>query len=126
MRRVMLCVLVALFALAGYGAGTAIAQEKEEKKAKTAATPGELRWHGTIVRWNKENSTLDVRKGSAVKSIHYDSSTQWTHGTEASKGKTAEMSEFTEGSDVICLGKADEKGLFHATRIDLRAQEKKP
>jgi len=32
------------------------------------------------------------------------------------------MSEFKEGSDVICLGSADEKGEFRATRIDLRRQ----
>jgi hypothetical protein len=30
------------------------------------------------------------------------------------------MKEFKDGSDVICLGKYDEKGDFHATRIDLR------
>ena len=120
MRRAMLYVLVAMFALAGYGARAAIAQEKQGTMEKPAA---QLRWHGTIVRWSKDNSTLDVRKGNVVKTIHYDSSTQWT---QAQGKKPAEMSQFTEGSDVICLGKAGEKGSFVATKIDLRAQGQKP
>ena len=57
-----------------------------------------------------------LRKASERK-IHFDSSTKWTQGS-----KTVDMSEFKEGSDVICLGGADEKGEFHATRIDLRRQ----
>ncbi len=120
MRRAVIYVLVALFTLAGYGAGVAIAQEKQEKMEKPAA---QLRWHGTIVRWSKDRSALDVRKGNVVKTIHYDSSTRWT---QAKGGKAAEMSEFTEGSDVICLGKAGEKGSFQATQIDLRVQGQKP
>ena len=121
MRRAMLYVLVAMFALTGYGTRIVIAQDTE----KAAAPKDELRWHGIIVRWSKDQSTLDVRKGSVTKTIHYDSSTQWTQA-EGGKVKPAEMSEFTEGSDVICLGKAGEKGSFVATRIDLRAKAQKP
>ena len=115
MRRAMLYVLVAVFAFAGYSTRPAISQE-----AKPAAKD-QLRWHGTIVRWSKDQSTLDVRKGTVTKTIHYDSSTQWTQ-TSGGKVKPAEMSAFTEGSDVICIGKADEKGSFIATQIDLRTQ----
>jgi len=113
MRRAMLYVLFAVFAFAGYSTRLAISQE-----AKPAA---QLRWHGTIVRWSKDQSTLDVRKGTVTKTIHYDSSTQWTQ-TAGGKVKPAEMSAFTEGSDVICIGKADEKNNFVATQIDLRTQ----
>jgi len=76
------------------------------------------RWHGIIVRINKDQSTLDVRKGNIEKKIHFDSSTKWTRGT-----KTIDMSEFKEGADVICLG-TFEKGnvVMNATRIDLRSQ----
>lgn len=123
MRRATLYVLVAMFALAGYGARAAIAQEKQEKMEKMEKPAAQLRWHGTIVRWSKDKSTLDVRKGNVVKTIHYDSSTQWT---QAQGKKPAEMSQFTEGSDVICLGTAGEKGSFVATKIDLRAQGQKP
>jgi hypothetical protein len=64
---------------------------------------------------DKDLSTLDVRRQSIEKRIYYDSSTKWTEGTKA-----VEMSEFKENADVICLGTYDEKGHFHATRIDLR------
>jgi hypothetical protein len=90
-----------------------------------SATKGELRWHGTIVRWSKDNSTLAVRKGNVTKTIHYDSSTQWTQ-SEGGKARPAQTSEFNEGSDVICIGKAGEKGSFVATRIDLRTKGAKP
>jgi hypothetical protein len=115
MRRTMLCVLVAVFAFAGCGSRVGFAQE-----TKPATAKDQLRWHGTIVRWSKDQSTLDVRKGTVTKTIHYDSSTQWTQ-TQAGKVKPAEMSAFTEGSDVICIGKAGEKMSFIATQIDLRS-----
>jgi len=109
---------VAVFAFAGYGNRAGVAQE-----TKPAAPKDQLRWHGTIVRLSKDQSTLDVRKGTITKTIHYDSSTKWT---QAQGKQPAEMSAFTEGSDVICLGKADEKGSFIATQIDLRTQGQKP
>jgi len=120
MRRAVVYVLMVVFALGGYSVKALSAQEKEQ----AAPAKGELRWHGTIVRWSKDQSTLDVRKGNVVKTIHYDNSTQWTQ-TQAGKVTPAEMSEFTEGSDVICLGKAGEKSSFMATRIDLRSKGQK-
>lgn len=92
-----------------------MAQEKQEKKEKPAATAKQARWHGIIVRINTDASTLDVKRGNAERKIHFDSATQWTKGKEV-----IEMSQFKEGSDVICLGNFDEKGDFRATRIDLR------
>jgi hypothetical protein len=88
---------------------------------KCPETPGpivvvkEVRWHGTLVRFSKDTSSIDVRKGAVEKKIYFDSSTKWTKGA-----KTVDMSELKEGSDVICLGKYDKKGAFHATRIDVR------
>jgi cytochrome c-type biogenesis protein CcmE len=114
MRKVMFLVLVAVFAAAGLMTQGTVAQEKTEKMKGAGK---ELRWHGVIVRINKDESTMDVRKGTIEKRIHFDSSTQWTQGT-----KPAEMDKFKEGSDVICLGKPDEKGEFVATRVDLRRQ----
>jgi hypothetical protein len=96
----------------GFVVSTSVAQEKKEKPAVAAK---EARWHGTLLRFNKDASTLDVRRGTNEKKIYYDSSTKWTKGE-----KTIEMSEVKEGSDVICLGTYDEKGELHATRIDLR------
>jgi hypothetical protein len=111
--RVMLCVLVAMIAPAGYGVRTVIGQEQP---AKPATAEKQLRWHGVIIRINKDQSTMDVRKGTIEKKIHFDSSTQWTKGKEV----LPDMSQFKEGSDVICIGKAGEKGEFYATRVQLQ------
>jgi hypothetical protein len=112
MRKILVLMLLGLLATIGFAVPTATAQEKKEKPAATAK---EARWHGIIVRINKDVSTLDVKRGNSERKIHFDSSTQWTRGKEV-----IEMSQLKEGSDVICLGKFDEKGDFRATRIDLR------
>ncbi len=113
MRRVISLAVIALIVALGLAVQPTMAKEK---KAKMAAT-GEARWHGTIVRSDKEGSALTVRRrGQQVeKVIHYNSDTKWTQGT-----KSVEMSEVKDGDEVICLGKYDEKGDFIATRIDLR------
>ncbi len=113
MRKVSTAVLIAVFAVIGLAAQQTFAKEKKEKAGGTK----ESRWHGTIIRSDKDGSNLTVRKrGTNVeKVVHYDSSTKWTKGT-----KTIEMSEVKDGNRVICLGTYDEKGEFHATRIDLR------
>jgi hypothetical protein len=109
----MLSLLVAGFMFAAYGARTVVAQEKQEKGA---AAEKQLRWHGVIVRISKDQSSMDVRKGTVERKIYFDSSTQWTKGKQV----LPDMSQFKEGSDVICLGKADTKGEFHATRVQLQ------
>ncbi len=91
---------------------------QQDKKA--AAATKESRWQGHIVRINKDESSMSVRGGqgnmeTTERQIFYDSSTQWTK-----QGKPAEQSEFKDGSFVIVLGHADDKGVFHATRVDLR------
>jgi Ni/Co efflux regulator RcnB len=113
MSKVMVIVLAVVFAAAGLTTQKATAQETQEKE-KTAAAAKEARWHGLIIRMDKDASTFDVRKDNVMKRIHYDKSTKWTEGT-----KYIDMSEFKEGNDVICFGTYDEKGEFHATRIDL-------
>jgi hypothetical protein len=112
LKKLTIMLLASILASAGLTPQTALSQEK-----KAPAAAKELRWHGIIIRINKDESTLDVRKANVERKIHFDSSTKWTQGT-----KTVDMSEFKEGSDVICLGSADEKGEFRATRIDLRRQ----
>lgn len=114
MNRVIVILLAAVFAVAGLTAQKATAQATQEKKTAAAK---EARWHGRIVMMDKNLSTLEVRREGTMKTIYYDSSTKWTEGT-----KGAEMGEFKEGADVICLGTYDEKGKFHATRIDLRSR----
>ncbi|HTG58179.1 MAG TPA: hypothetical protein VMG63_02030 [Terriglobia bacterium] len=113
MRRVVFCLLVASIVFAGYGVRTAVAQEQP---AKPATAEKQLRWHGIIIRFNKDQSNMDVRKGTVEKKIYFDSSTQWTKGKEV----LPDMSQFKEGSDVICIGKAGAKGEFQATRVQLQ------
>ena len=118
MKRVVLCLAVVGVMFAGYGVRTAVAQEKMETKEKAATTEKQVRWHGIIVRINKDESSMDVRKGNVERKIYFDSSTQWTKGKEV----LSDMSQFKEGSDVICMTKADAKGKLHATRVQLQPQ----
>jgi hypothetical protein len=111
-RKVVVILTFVLLAAAGLAVGDVIAIGQD----KAAVAPKESRWHGTIVRINKDASTMDVRRGNFEKKIHWDGSTKWTKGT-----KPADMSEFTEGSDVICLGTYESGSVvMKATRIDLR------
>jgi Domain of unknown function (DUF5666) len=95
------------------------ATTSSDQKESASATK-ESRWQGHIVRINKDNSTLSVRGGqknmeSMERQIVYDSSTEWTK-----QGEPADQRAFKEGSFVIVLGHPDDKGVFYATRIDLR------
>jgi len=114
MKKVTIILLLAAFAVVGIAAYVTVANAQE----KAAAAPKESRWHGIVVRFDKDASTMDVRKGNVERKIHFDSSTKWTAGT-----KTIDMSEVKEGADVICLG-TYEKGsvVMNATRIDLRTK----
>ncbi|HXX22006.1 MAG TPA: hypothetical protein VEO19_02510 [Terriglobia bacterium] len=95
MRRVIVILPFTAFAVVGLAAHVAVANGQE----KAAAAPKESRWHGVIMRINKDESTMDVRRGTIERKVHFDSSTKWTEGTKA-----IDMSEFKEGEDVICLG----------------------
>ena len=114
MKKFIVLLLAAVFAAAGLTAQKATAQEKEVKKAVAGAKAA--RWHGVIIRMDKDASTLDVKATAGQeKRIYYDSATKWTRLT-----KPADMSIFKENVTVSCVGKYDEKGEFHATQIDLR------
>jgi hypothetical protein len=110
MRKALFFLLVVVFAFAGYRVQSTVAQEKEGK----AAVEKQGRWRGSIVNINKDKSSIEVRRGDVTRTVYYDSSTKWTEGT-----KTVDMSAFTAGVRVVCLGTYDEKGELHATRIDL-------
>jgi|SRR5581483_4433455 len=111
-RAVLLCVALAGALISARPAG---AQEATEKKAATK----QAKWQGHVVRIDKEHSMIDIRGGSApskdARKVAYDSSTEWTK-----LGKPSQMDEVKEGSFVILLGHVDNKGVLHASRIDLR------
>ena len=94
------------------------APAKAEKPAKQA------RCEGIVIRSNKDESTLTVRKMGSVDqvTVHYDSSTQWTHQEHGSKNVVyIDPSQVKDNDRVICLGTYDQKGTFHATLISKRA-----
>lgn len=110
---------LATLVLAGFLCFGILASAGNSNDEKTAAAK-ESRWQGHIVRVDKKDSRLIIRGGQGnmeniERQVYYDSSTEWTK-----QGKPAEQSEFKEGSFVIVLGHADKKGVFHATRVDLR------
>ena len=117
-----LSVIVLAFVLVGLAltSETTLASNNNQGEKATSADAKDARWQGHIIRVNKDKSTLSIRGGqsnmeSTERTIVYDDSTQWTK-----QGKPAEQSDFKQGSFVIVLGHPDEKGVFHATRIDLR------
>jgi hypothetical protein len=94
-------------------------QAATEGKAAPAAKK-QTKWQGHVVRVYKDQSQLDLRGGVSVQStdlrkVAYNSSTEWTK-----LGKPGQQDEVKEGSFVIVLGQVDDKGVLHATRIDLR------
>ena len=116
---------LALMLLALVFAGVAVdtrptsadASQQEKKKSDTKET----KWQGTVLQILKDQSMMNIRGGSTanatdVLKIAYDSSTQWTKQNKPGDFQ----SEVKEGSFVIAVGHVDDKGVLHATRIDLR------
>ena len=118
---VLSALVLAGMTIAGYPISGRGSQEEKKPATKEAkAKAKETKWRGSIIRINKEESTIDLRGGltntdSDEKKISYDGSTRLTK-----LGKPAEQSEFKDGSFIILLGHVDDKGVLHATRIDLR------
>jgi hypothetical protein len=112
----LLALVLAGSAFAAMPAGAA--QEAAEKKDAPAAKK-ETQWQGNVIRFNKDQSTLEIHGGPApsteLRKVAYDNSTHWTK-----QGKPGQQDEVKEGSFVILLGHVDDSGVLHATRIDLR------
>lgn len=116
MKKVIVILLFAMFAVVGLTYHNAVAngQEKEAKALK------QMRCSGHIVRMDTENSFIDVRNPQgAVQRVYWDSATVWSKMNKP----VSDHSEFKEEVRVICIGKAGEKGKFMATRIDLRVHQ---
>ena len=114
MRRVLVILLFAAFAVVGLTCHNVVVNGQEQK-APASEKLG--RWSGHIVRIDNDNSFMDVRNAQgAVKRVYWDSATTWSKLNQP----VTDHSEFKEEARVICLGKAGEKGKFMAARIDLR------
>ena len=113
-------VRLALLSLALAGAIGATMPVMAQDAAKDAtATKKQAKWQGHILRIDKDHSMIDLRGGQAPandeRKVAYDDKTEWTK-----QGKPATMDDFKEGSFVIVLGHVADKGIMHATRVDLR------
>ena len=81
------------------------------------------RWEGRVVRSSPDQNTLTVRKpGSTIeRTVYYDSSTEFVSQEHGSKKVNAiQASDIKDNDRVICRGKYDDNGDFHATLISKR------
>jgi hypothetical protein len=84
------------------------------------------RWEGVVVRNDKDSFSLTVRKtGTNVeKIVRYDSSTRWVSQEHGSKTVSeADHAEVKDGDRVVCVGRLDKDGVFHATLISKRLSQ---
>ena len=110
MKRILVLLLIAVFAAIGLAAQDQPAGGEKEKKVSAAKLE---RWSGSILRTDKDGMTLTVRKkGGIEKIIHYSSATAWTKKA----GGAADSSTLKEGDRVVCYGKT-EGDKFVATEI---------
>jgi hypothetical protein len=118
--KVPLSLLSVLLAAAVFAALPAGAKQATSDAKQAPGAKKERKWQGHVIRINKDASQLEIRGGinsnaQDMLKIAYDSSTEWTK-----VGKPGQMDEVKEGSFVIVLGHVDDKGVLHATRVDLR------
>ena len=111
----LLSVVIAGAVFLAVPVGTRLAEAAQAPAAKK-----QTKWQGSVIRISKDTSQLDIRGGinsnaNDERKISYDGTTEWTN-----LGKPGKMEDVKEGSFVIVLGEVDDKGVLHATRIDLR------
>jgi len=112
--------MLVMVMLASLGALSVLVLAQGQKETATGTCPkGQVRWHGTIVRSNKDSSTITVRRrgGTVERVLHYTDNTVWTQ-----VNKPAQMSDVKDGDDVITCSEVKEKGTLYLTRVDKRSQ----
>ena len=113
-------VLLLTSVLLTFPLATAVFAQDAPAKEKVAK---EARWEGHIVRSNKDQSRVTVRKAgsSDERIVKYDNSTHWVsqeHGSE--RVNEIDVSKVKDGDRVICTGTWDKDGVLHATLISKR------
>ena len=96
---------------------------ESHQKGTKHKTAEEARWEGVVVRSDRDDQTLTVRKRGTTqeKVIHYDSSTQFVSQAHGSKKvNPIDASDIKDNDRVICVGRYDEKSSFHAKLISKR------
>jgi hypothetical protein len=116
-------VLTLLFAsVLVFGLSASMFAQEGSKPAEGMAAE-KARAEGIVVRSDKDKSTLTVRnrETNVEKTVHYDSSTQWTAQEHHSKKTTSiDASAVKDGDRVICLGAWDKDGSLNAASISKR------
>ena len=77
--------------------------------------PHELRVSGVVERINKDKSEMSVSHAGSPRTVVYSGDTKWTK-----RNKPGSMDDIKEGARVICVGMANDKKQFLATRCDAR------
>ncbi len=117
--KVPLTLLFLAFTAAAFSAMPAGARQAAADQPSAKAAAKETKWQGHVVRIDKEHSMIDLRGGPApsksIRKIAYDGSTEWTK-----LAKPSQQDAVTDGAFIIVLGHVDDKGILHATRVDLR------
>jgi hypothetical protein len=118
MPKIMIMLLATFIAL-GLLAAQPLTADPGKQAAASQNAPKEDRVSGTIVRFNKDKSSMIVKenRSNIELTVFYSEATKWTKGNDPT-----DMKEFKDGSRVICLGKLNEKRELAATRIDLQTK----
>jgi hypothetical protein len=97
-------------------AGQAFAQDQQAPEKKKAPTLDRI--HGVVQTINKETSTITVKQSRTgiLRQIAYSDATKWSKSNKPG----GSLAEVKEGTDLISLGKFDEKGKLVASQIDIR------
>ena len=101
MKRILVVMLLTVFASIGPATRLVAAQDTTQEKEKASSA---ARWSGAIQRMDKDNLTLTVRKPDGrTKTISYTTTTKWTNKA----GATVDSTTLKEGDRVVCIGKYD-------------------
>src|SRR3989442_15871750 len=104
-----LAILLALvFASVAFASQATSANESKPEKKAASAEGKETRWQGTIVRIDKEKSTMSIRGGQANMSSMERQGSYDKLNHLNKKGKTAQASEIKEGEFGVFVGPADQ------------------
>ncbi len=101
MKKSAICISLVFLAAGTFTAG---AQDKKQ-----------LRVSGVVARINKDKSEMTVERSGSPRTVVYSGDTKWTK-----RNKPGSMDDIKEGARVICVGMANDKKQFLATRCDAR------
>jgi hypothetical protein len=116
------CLLAAIGLCLGFLFAAAVITPAYAQEKKPAAAPAakEDRIDGTVKSLDAKTKTIFVRlRGKTLdRTVVYDDATKFTF-----RNKPSTLDEVKIERRVICLGKLTDKGVFNATRVDVRDEK---